>query len=520
MSTLTFEKHIFGHAVGAWGHNKPLITIAVLIAETRKDVVFTILTMPTMYPKIMGELAKLSQERFKAIERQINVLQVIPPNPDPFYYAVEIETEFRKLFDQSGTITCLNSGKTIDCAYFPPPSVAIVDPFAEYAREGIRACASPEQVPIIAWMTGSAGPLLAMWGPEKYGGKGDVLSRLEEEMKRGKSELEAFESESVFGATDKVVQVPGYPPYYDYERFTQPVPEAMKTTNMNAVLHGLRFMAKTEGLITISSSVLEKEAVEACREHYASMGKSYFSIGPMPTIPAPSNGGKGDVQTLNQVISFLDSMKTEFGDKSVLYISFGTFFWPPDANVFRGIIDQIIASKTPFILAHPSLLLQPDQSLLEAVRACPTALDVTWAPQERILTHPATGWFLTHGGWNSTQEALLYKVPLIMWPMAGDQPLNALLLSTKFDAAFELIEVRSGKDGQQKPYRYREQPTPRFTIESAKEEFEHILSDMQGEKGQHVRKTLEDLSGQIEGVWGANGEARRELEAFLYRYVD
>ena len=86
--TLTFRKHIFGHAVGAWGmyhlelpllalltrsvgHNKPLITLAILIAELRSDVAFTILTNSAMYPKIMGELGKLPRERLKPIEMQI-----------------------------------------------------------------------------------------------------------------------------------------------------------------------------------------------------------------------------------------------------------------------------------------------------------------------------------------------------------------------------------------------------------------------------------------------------------------
>ena len=45
-------------------------------------------------------------------------------------------------------------------------------------------------------MTGSAGPLVGMWGPEKYGGKGDISSKLKEEMEKSdKGEIEAFYSE-------------------------------------------------------------------------------------------------------------------------------------------------------------------------------------------------------------------------------------------------------------------------------------------------------------------------------------
>ena len=108
----------------------------------------------------------------------------------------------------------------------------------------------------------------------------------------------------------------------------------------------------------------------------------------------------------------------------------------------------------------------------------------------------------------------------IMWPTGADQPLNALLLTLKFEAAFELIEVRSGEEGQQKPYRYKDQPTPQFTAESAREEFKRILTDIKGQKGANVRKNLEALSDKIGKVWNADGEAQRELEAFLKKYVD
>ena len=99
--------------------------------------------------------------------------------------------------------------------------------------------------------------------------------------------------------------------------------------------------------------------------------------------------------------------------------------------------------------------------------------------------------------------------------MAADQPLNALLLSEKFKAAFELLEVRESSNTR-RPYRLRDQPNP----ESPGEEFKRVLSDIKGEKGSVVRRNLESLSQKIEGVWREDGEARMELEAFLKRYVD
>ncbi|KAL0925724.1 hypothetical protein M5K25_004091 [Dendrobium thyrsiflorum] len=50
---------------------------------------------------------------------------------------------------------------------------------------------------------------------------------------------------------------------------------------------------------------------------------------------------------------------------------------------------------------------------------------VEWCSQVKVLGHKAVGCFVTHGGWNSTSEALVSGVPMVMLPQWIEQATNA-----------------------------------------------------------------------------------------------
>jgi len=66
----------------------------------------------------------------------------------------------------------------------------------------------------------------------------------------------------------------------------------------------------------------------------------------------------------------------------------------------------------------------------------------SWAPQTKVLAHAATGGFLTHCGWNSVLESLVYGVPMVAWPLYAEQKQNAVMLSDGVGAALRVPESK------------------------------------------------------------------------------
>ncbi|KAF5769272.1 putative soyasaponin III rhamnosyltransferase [Helianthus annuus] len=88
----------------------------------------------------------------------------------------------------------------------------------------------------------------------------------------------------------------------------------------------------------------------------------------------------------------------------------------------------------------------------------------SWVPQLQVLSHESVGGFLTHCGWGSIVEGLMFGHPLIMLPFLVDQGLNARILVDKQVG----IEVpRNEEDGS-------------FTKESVARSLKSVVVEDQG----------------------------------------
>ena len=131
---------------------------------------------------------------------------------------------------------------------------------------------------------------------------------------------------------------------------------------------------------------------------------------------------------------------------------------------------------------------------------------------DETTTEQATGWFLSHGGFNSTLEAINAGVPLIGWPFIGDQPLNTIHLTETLDTGYELLEVRTGH-GLRPIYRHGKTPTG--TAEAVRAEATDVLKRAFGEEGMAKRARLLALKERLDAAWGKGGASRKDVEAFL-----
>ncbi|XP_057444371.1 isoflavone 7-O-glucosyltransferase 1-like [Lotus japonicus] len=67
-----------------------------------------------------------------------------------------------------------------------------------------------------------------------------------------------------------------------------------------------------------------------------------------------------------------------------------------------------------------------------------------WAPQAAILSHDSVGGFVTHCGWNSVLEAVYEGVPMVAWPLFGEQKLNKVIFVQEMKVA---LAVNKSEDG-------------------------------------------------------------------------
>ncbi|KAF9486600.1 UDP-Glycosyltransferase/glycogen phosphorylase [Pholiota conissans] len=516
----TKTTHLILLAIPAWGHVRPLLVLATKLVLERNDLVLTIIISPTMIDKAHSDLETHFEHEELALHRErIRVMAAFDTQEaDMFKVMAEhiaaYPAAYRTLLEEK-PITCAKTGNTFEA--LPAPTAIVMDFFALDQLRATREITGTS-VPVLAWLSSTAAATIRFAAPPEFGGLGDLDARIEAEVQKTGKSAEEIGEEIFHSVNGEIMNVAGIPPMYDHEFFPQVLPIKIPLSPLARSAH--LFFKESDGTIITTSETYENpESVKAMREWLGSWGKSTFGLGPLLPIgygkPSVSVSNRGDTT----VEAFLDKSLKKYGEKSVLFISFGTVFWPTNVEYVDELIEALIEKELPFIFCHASPFANISEEIRKKVEASGLGLLTKWAPQQYVLTHPSVGWFLTHGGHGGITEALASGIPLIAWPFTGDQPLGIAQLEAHHKVAIELVEVRTGEHGL-KPIRRLGDRTPVGTREAVGREIREVIDHVRGEKGKEMATNAARVKKEIAQLWEEDGVGKKELAAFLEKFVD
>ncbi|EYU17631.1 hypothetical protein MIMGU_mgv1a006064mg [Erythranthe guttata] len=222
-----------------------------------------------------------------------------------------------------------------------------------------------------------------------------------------------------------------------------------------------------------------------------------------PTLPSfyldnrIENDDKYDVNLFQSDPSqtILDWLNTK-PPKSVVYIAFGSM-----DNLPKAQMEEIAwgLNNTNFDFLWVIRVFDKEEKLPESfVRASSErALFAHWSPQLEVLSNEAIGCFFSHGGWNSTTEALSLGVPMVVMPQWTDQTTDAKLVQDVWGVG---IRVRVSEENG---------IVRREEIESC------VREVMEGEKGKEMKRNCVKWRDLAKEAVSEGGTSDLNIDAFI-----
>ncbi|KAJ4723648.1 Glycosyltransferase [Melia azedarach] len=130
-----------------------------------------------------------------------------------------------------------------------------------------------------------------------------------------------------------------------------------------------------------------------------------------------------------------------------------------------------------------------------------------WAPQVLILSHPSIGGFLTHCGGNSTLEGISAGLPLLTWPLFGDQFINE-----KFVVQILRIGVRVGVE---KAMKWGEEQSIGVLVK--KDDVKNVVEKLmdEGKEGEERRERARKLGKLAKMAVQVGGSSHHNITLLL-----
>ncbi|KAG9051282.1 hypothetical protein FS837_009548 [Tulasnella sp. UAMH 9824] len=513
--------HIAACVYTALGHIRALVAFISNLVNTHTNIIVTVFVYKSFFRKLQDEVDGWSlPDAAKSRIRLIGVSE-LDAGGGLAEFAASLEETAKCVppayatVAAGGAVTCTSTGKVLDYSGIPAPRVALSDPMTPFVGQALKAI-TPNVKLLVFWPL-THGYFNRFYGSKDIGGlaqwEEDTKSAMAEESNQGRSfgEVARHMERRCPGG---LYQSPDGWEAYDYELNPQDMPPGDISPILMASINQARITA--DGTIFACAEDFELKSAHVIRDWYErDMGKSVFFVGSRSVqriLRENSSSGTGGVLEKHEDLrAFLKDKAA----KSVWLISFGTFFYPfLHPSHVTALIEALLETQTPFIFAQAGIMsaLAPLAPEIRA-RIVSSGLGhiAEWVPQQELLQHPALGAFLTHGGANSTLEAVAAGVVPIFWPFTTDQPFYATYLSQQLDCGFELIQVRTGPGAQQP----RRGGIIQGTDEAVTAEVKEVTKGLGGEIGQKKRFNLAELRVRLAKSLELGGAADSETEKFF-----
>ncbi|ODO07549.1 hypothetical protein L198_01128 [Cryptococcus wingfieldii CBS 7118] len=525
----TDTKHILIVPAAMWGHFRPLLHLGINLLTLHPDLRATFLITPSIAPRLEKDLEQLVADLTigtTPVAERLQTIICVPKGSDASreFKAEDMGkevVEFASVMPEiiSGLYDAnYNSNGTLNKFEGLPPSLVLYDMFQTFVPDIMVSTLESLNItvpPLVMFAPCSPASVYHLFGPEEKGGSFARLTRLaEEDIAMGVDPIEAY-AKYAFRGTGQVLPLPGLPAKFDYEWWPHKDTVPISGHVVSACIPALKaFLHKNTVAIAIAfAGELESEAVSALEEVFSD--KTIYTVGPQ----FPEEMWEGDFSVKagsdddKRVIAFLDQMKEKHGSNSVCYIryrlltlawpstnapspSFGSLFFPIfRPELIRYILSTLQETGVPFVFAYASGIAPVPIELIEEFAGLEDACFVKFAPQWAVLKHPATGFFLTHCGSNSTHETITAKVPIVSMPFAADQGQIASLLT---DVLHVGIDLKQTKTFINPPFNKLYDGTVIEGTESAiKDEMRTVWKRMKGKEGEEMRVRMGEVKERL-----------------------
>uniref|UniRef100_A0A2N9GNX3 Glycosyltransferase n=1 Tax=Fagus sylvatica TaxID=28930 RepID=A0A2N9GNX3_FAGSY len=301
--------------------------------------------------------------------------------------------------------------------------------------------------------------------------------------------------------------LPGLPDHVEFTKSQLPLPRdsRMKKLSEQMVAADLA----SYGVIVNSFEELEPAYV---KEYKKAREDKVWCIGPVSLcnkdyLDKAERGNKASIEEY-QCLKWLDSQEPS----SVLYVCLGSLCnLIPSQLIELGLGLEV--SNRPFIWVarggNESEELKKwilEERFEERIKGR-GFLIWGWAPQLLILSHLSVGGFLTHCGWNSTIEAICVGVPMLTWPLFGDQFVNEKLIVQVLK-----IGVRVGVED---PVQWGEEEKIGVLVkkEDVKGAIERLMDE--GEEREERRKRARELGEKAKRAVEDGGSSQLNLTLII-----